>query len=54
MRNGETVYVCEIRGKWAGVAYRTNGVTCAATETRPLLYENIGWVHTDWLTDLAG
>jgi hypothetical protein len=54
LRNGETVYVFEMQGPWAGIVYRTQGVSCAATQTRPVPHDNTGWVHTDWLSDLAG
>ena len=52
--NGDVVSVFEARGKWAGVVYRTEIVDCASTGTRPVPYENKGWVHTKWLKDLAG
>jgi hypothetical protein len=52
--NGDVVFVFEARGKWAGVVYRTENVTCASTVSRPVPYENKGWVHTKWLKELAG
>ena len=54
LRNGDVVLVYEIRGKWAGVAYRTTAANCAATRTRPVPHGHTGWVHTNWLTDVAG
>lgn len=52
--NGEVVIVYEVRDKWAGVVYRTETFDCGSTVTRPVPYENKGWVHTNWLQDLAG
>ena len=54
LRNGETVFVFEVRGKWAGVVYRTGNVTCSSTETRPVPYARKGWVHMNWLRGVAG
>ena len=54
LHNGDIVMVFEQRGNWAGVVYRTPNVTCSATETRAVPYENKGWVHTNWLKDIAG
>lgn len=54
LHNGEVVIVYEVRGKWAGVVYRTKATTCSATKTHPITYERKGWVHTNWLRQLAG
>lgn len=54
LRNGDVVLVYEIRGKWAGVAYRAMAANCAATRTRFVPHEHKGWVHTNWLKDIAG
>lgn len=52
--NGEVVVVFEVRGKWAGIVYRTADVACSSTRTHPVPYERKGWVHTGWLRHLAG
>ena len=39
LRNGDVVTVISFRGKWRGVELR-NG--------------SFGWVHSNWLSDLAG
>jgi hypothetical protein len=54
LHNGEIVIVFDNRGKWAGVVYRTSNVECSSTETHPVTYKKRGWVHTDWLKDVAG
>lgn len=54
LQNGEIVYVFDNRGKWAGVVFRTDDVECSAKKTRKVPYERKGWVHKDWLEDLAG
>jgi len=54
LKAGEVVFVYAVEGSWAGVVYRTSNVTCASTTTRPVPYDNKGWVHTDWLKELAG
>lgn len=54
LHNGDVVFVFEMRGKWAGVAYRTETVSCSSTKARAITYEKKGWVHSNWLKDLAG
>lgn len=54
LKNGETVLVFQTSGEWAGVVYRTAKVTCVSRTTKPVAYERKGWVHTKWLTPLAG
>lgn len=54
LHNGDVVYVFEIRGKWAGIVYRTASVSCSSPTTRPVPFANKGWVHTNWLKDVAG
>jgi hypothetical protein len=54
LHNGDVVFVFEARGKWAGVVYRTENVNCASTFSRPVPYENKGWVHSKWVRELAG
>lgn len=54
LHNGEVVYVFDIRGKWAGIVYRTASVSCSSTSTRPVPFANKGWVHTKWLKAVAG
>lgn len=54
LHNGDVVVVYEVRDKWAGVVYRTETIDCGSTVTRPVPYGNKGWVHTNWLRDLAG
>ncbi len=51
---GEIVIVFDSRGKWVGVVYRTPNATCHSTKTHPVPYRKKGWVHTDWLKDVAG
>ena len=54
LHNGDVVLVFEQRGEWAGVVYRTANVTCSSTKTHAVTYKNKGWVHTNWLKDIAG
>ena len=54
LKNGETVLIFQTSGEWAGVVYRTAKVTCVSRTTKPISYERKGWVHTKWLTPLAG
>jgi hypothetical protein len=54
LHNGEVVYIYEQRGQWAGVVYRTDREGCSATQTRTVTHPNRGWVHSNWLRDLAG
>lgn len=54
LRNGDLVFVFEVNGDWAGVVYKTSSVTCSSTETRPVPFERRGWVHQNWLEDVAG
>ncbi len=54
LHNGDVVIVFEMRGKWAGIVYRTPAVDCSSAATRPVAYPNKGWVHSNWLAELAG
>lgn len=54
LRNGDAVFVFEVNGDWAGVVYNTSNVACSARETAPVRYEQRGWVHRNWLEDVAG
>lgn len=54
LRNGDEVIVFDVRGKWAGVVYGTSNVACSSTKTRPVPYGRKGWVHTNWLQEVAG
>lgn len=54
LRNGDVVVIFEVRGDWAGVVYRTPNVRCSSKATRPVTYDNKGWVHRRWLKDVAG
>jgi hypothetical protein len=54
LRNGDEVVIFEVRGKWAGVVYGTSGVACSSTMTQPIPYDRKGWVHMNWLQEVAG
>jgi len=54
LKNGEEVLVFDRRGDWAGVVYQTKDVECSARKIRRVPYPNQGWVHTNWLKDIAG
>ena len=54
LSNGDIVHVFDSRGDWAGVVYDTENVECSSKKTRKVPYERKGWVHKDWLKDLAG
>lgn len=54
LHNGDEVIVFDVRGKWAGVVYGTSYVACSSTKVRPVPYDRKGWVHTNWLQEIAG
>lgn len=45
--NGDVVFTCGRQGAWHGVLYRTRGTGSGPTDRQ-------GWVHGNWLRDLAG
>jgi hypothetical protein len=59
--NGTEVYVCGYYGDWMAIVYSTTGrwTGCGVTEpwpkTRPYTGPCLsGWVHRNWIVDLAG
>jgi len=54
LRNGDLVFVFEVNGDWAGVVYKTSSVRCSSTDTRQVPFKHRGWVHQNWLKDVAG
>lgn len=53
IHNGHVVYVFDSKGKWRGVAFGRSNGTCSATRTHRVRGK-VGWVHSNWLRDLAG
>lgn len=58
IHNGDVVTVYDTKGKWFGVMYgRAQGMCnfVGVGKKRPLDYPGKkGWVHSNWLKDLAG
>jgi peptidoglycan hydrolase-like protein with peptidoglycan-binding domain len=54
LHNGDVVYTYDKKGDWFGIAYDAPTVECASRTTRPVPYGKTGWVHGNWLGDLAG
>jgi uncharacterized protein YgiM (DUF1202 family) len=51
VHNGDVVAVCDRRGDWVGVFYTGSNI---GTGYRDEHAARSGWVHSDWLRDLAG
>ncbi|MFS4582472.1 SH3 domain-containing protein [Phaeobacter sp. C3_T13_0] len=57
LANGDRVWIFDTVGEWHGVIYGAEAVDCSPiTETRVLNRDgaNHGWIHSNWLTPLAG
>ncbi len=56
LRNGDKVFTFDRKGKWFGVVFGGSEPGCTSPEKkRPLPYGGRkGWVHGNWLSDLAG
>jgi hypothetical protein len=51
VHNGDVVAVCDRRGDWVGVFYTGSNI---GTGYRDEHAARSGWVHSNWLRDLAG
>ncbi|WP_417766767.1 SH3 domain-containing protein [Stappia sp.] len=56
LKNGDKVYTFDKSGKWFGVIFGDSEPGCTSpVKKRPLPYRGRkGWVHGNWLADLAG
>lgn len=56
LRNGDKVFTFDKSGKWFGVVFGGSKPGCTSpVKKRPLPYRGRkGWVHGNWLADLAG
>ncbi len=51
LHEGDVVVVCDGQGAWAGVFYTGSNAGTGFVDEHP---PRAGWVHTNWLRDLAG
>lgn len=56
LRNGDKVFTFDHKGKWFGVVYGGSQPSCTSPDKKRLLpYRGKkGWIHSNWLADLAG
>lgn len=56
LHNGEKVWLFDQKGKWIGVVYSVEEVSCSpVVKDRPVPHEGKkGWVHGNWIEILAG
>lgn len=56
LRNGDKVFTFDQNGKWFGVVYGGSQPGCTSPDKKRLLpYRGKkGWIHSNWLADLAG
>ncbi|MCY0148063.1 hypothetical protein OEG84_10165 [Hoeflea sp. G2-23] len=56
LKNGDNVWLFETRGKWIGVVYGVESLSCSPIDADRPVHKGgkKGWVHQNWVEVLAG
>jgi len=56
IHNGDQVWLFDRRGKWIGIVYDVQSLSCSPINTdRAVPYRGKkGWVHENWIKEIAG